>query len=109
VKGRYLYILPALMFAVFAVLQYNDPDAFFWMGIYTFIALANVLAMLDKLNYAVVGVGFAALLFLITSTFQSIEEWSFDSEEGREIFGLILGCNWMGLLGILKLYKDSSK
>lgn len=77
------------------------------MAIYGFVALSNVLALFNKLNYIVIGVGFMALLFFITAAFQAVEVWSFDSEEGREIFGLIIACNWMGFLGIVKLYNES--
>lgn len=31
---RYVYILLGLMMAAFAAVQYNDPDALFWMVIY---------------------------------------------------------------------------
>lgn len=88
-------------------MQYNDPDSLYWIGIYSFVALSSLLAMFDKLNYYIIGAGFLGLLLLITNAFQTVEDWTFDSEEGREIFGLIISCNWMGMLGIFKLYQKS--
>jgi len=37
-------IILALLFALFAIVQYNDPDPWLWMGIYAFIAIISGLA-----------------------------------------------------------------
>lgn len=106
-KTRWLYYIWALMFVVFAAVQYNDPDPFLWVGIYLFVACCNVLAALNKLHYGLIVAGFLGTLFLITSNFPPAELWGFDHEEGREIMGLIVSCNWMGLLGLVKLYNEA--
>ena len=106
-KKRWLYYIPALLFVVFAGVQYNDPDPFLWIGIYLYVAVANIMAALGRLPYSMVIAGFLGMLFLITSNFPAADLWGFDHEEGREIMGLILSCNWMALLGIFKLYKEA--
>lgn len=104
---RWLYYIPALLFVVFAGVQYNDPDPLLWVGIYLYVALCNVLAALDRLHYSLIVIGFLGTLLLITTTFPPADLWGFDHEEGREIMGLILSCNWFGLLGVFKLYKEA--
>ena len=81
----------------------------YYMGIYLFVAICNVSAAFNKLNYSTIVSGFSVLLFLITKDFPPIEKWGLATEEGREIIGLIISCNWMGFLGIVKLYNDAYK
>ncbi|MGB0431430.1 MAG: transmembrane 220 family protein [Bacteroidia bacterium] len=108
-QARHLYIIPALVFAVAAAFKFNDNDALYWIGIFSFLTLANILAAINKLNYTVIISGFLLFLFLITKDFPPIEKWGLTTEEGIEIISLIIGCNWMGLLGVLKLYNDAYK
>lgn len=105
--GKLLYYLFGLLFLVFAGLQYNDPDPLIWILVYLFPAICSVLAARGKLNYLVVGVGFLGYLFLLTQNFPSPEHLTFDHEEGREAFGLILCGNYVAILGIAKLYNES--
>jgi len=39
----------ALLFVIFAVVQYNDPDPWLWIIAYLFVALLFVLQIFDKL------------------------------------------------------------
>ena len=41
---RITNIILALLFTIFAVVQYNDPDPWLWIGIYLFMALISLLA-----------------------------------------------------------------
>lgn len=43
-----LYLALALVFLLFAALQYNDPDPIIWMAIYTAVALLFIMAGLGK-------------------------------------------------------------
>ena len=106
-KARHLYIIPALLFVVFAIFQWNDPDPIFWIPVYLYASACTFLALARRLTYLLVVVGFVGYLFLLTYNFPPIEHWTFDHEEGREAMGLIVCGNWVALLGIIKLYNDS--
>ncbi|MFK7981808.1 MAG: transmembrane 220 family protein [Saprospiraceae bacterium] len=41
---RITNIILAILFTIFAVVQYNDPDPWLWIGIYLFMALISALA-----------------------------------------------------------------
>lgn len=108
-KARFLFLIPALAFLVYAGFHISHAEWMYWVGIYLFVALCNGLAAFGKLNYTVIVSGFAVLLFLITKDFPPIEKWGVATQEGREILGLIVCCNWMGFLGVVKLYNDAYK
>lgn len=44
---RLVNITLALLFTLFAVVQYNDPDPWLWIGIYSLIAFISALAALE--------------------------------------------------------------
>ena len=62
---KYLNIVFALSFVLFAVVQWNDPDGMIWMAVYSGAALVSVLAFLGKISKSI-------LLSLMTITFLSI-------------------------------------
>lgn len=105
--GKALYYFFGLLFLVLAGLQYNDPAPLIWILAYLFPTICSVLAAKDKLNYLLVGVGFLGYLFLLTQNFPSPEHLTMKHEEGRKAFGLILCGNYVAILGIIKLYKES--
>ncbi len=41
---RIINIVLAILFTLFAVVQYNDPDPWLWIGIYLFMAIISGLA-----------------------------------------------------------------
>jgi len=41
---RITNIILAILFTIFAVVQYNDPDPWLWIAIYLFMALLSILA-----------------------------------------------------------------
>ena len=108
-KARHLYYIPAILFLAAGIFSLSYNDNLYWLGLYGFMSVVSVLAALKKLNYTVIITGFALLLFLITSNFPPIELWGLHTREGREIISLIVSCNWMGLIGVIKLYNDSYK
>ncbi|MCW3093099.1 MAG: hypothetical protein JWP81_4168 [Ferruginibacter sp.] len=118
---RVFNILFAILFALFAALQYNDPDPYLWMPIYLFGALLCYLSIRGKfypLMYAagllVYGIYAAILMFdadgliswwrnhnaeNITASMRAGTSWI---EETREFFGLVilmivLAINWWWL------------
>ncbi len=92
-----LGILFTILFILGAVLQYNDPDTWIWVGIYGVPALLSLLFVLDRLN-AYIAMFFGALaiigfIYLYPSDFQGFDLNDGDIvtvEMGREAFGLLI-------------------
>lgn len=87
----------ALLFAVGAVVQYNDPDSIMWIIIYLLAALISLAFALGKLNATIPLVfGVMALVgffFLYPTDFQGFDLNDGDIktvELGREAFGLLI-------------------
>lgn len=96
----------ALLFFVFAAVQYNDSDGFSWIFLYGYVAIMATLAVFGRYNLALLIpiITIFALYFVYLTP--SIIEWiaSNDSlvggtmsddkmyiERSREAFGLLLG------------------
>jgi hypothetical protein len=101
---RYVMIAMAAVLAGFAVLQYNDPDALIWIGLYGAAATTTLIALkslgesssvLDLLIY-----NDAALLYLIGAVWIWPADGSYwlESEEKRESLGLLITSAWMAFL-----------
>lgn len=95
---RIFAIVMALVFIVFAALQYNDPDPYIWIPIYLSVVLLLILGMNRKIGS---GLLFgAALVFLIGAIYMWPEHWEGVAlnngmktrfiEEGRESLGLAM-------------------
>jgi len=114
---KILNIVIALLFALFAVFQHNDPDGMVWAVIYGSIAVLAILAVLGKGHPdvtlgALILVGGLSLMHVPgTIEFFTNDDgigfsqgMSFEYgyiEEMRECFGLALGA--AGLFGVWKL------
>lgn len=86
-----------VFFAWGAIVQYNDPDALLWIGVYTIAAIVSLLFALDKLKYIVpliIGViCFIGFVYLYPANFQGFDLDDGDIrtvELGREAFGLLI-------------------
>ncbi|SNR39073.1 Transmembrane family 220, helix [Maribacter sedimenticola] len=102
----------AILFAVGAILQYNDPDAMLWVAIY-------VIAAAISLAFAVQKIGFKPLilmgifccvgfLYLYPSNFQGFDLNDGDIktvELGREAFGLLI----IGVVFLIFGFRVKSK
>jgi len=96
---RLFAIAMALVFLVFAGLQYNDPDPYIWIPIYLYLVLISVLVMNRKISQIVLFV--SALAFLIGAVYLWPAHWegvalkngmkTVNIEEGRESLGLGMG------------------
>lgn len=106
----------AFLFALSAVLQYNDPDPVLWILIYSYLTLVCILAILGKIRKYYLIVGTILLSVYAILLFPGVIDW-FNSgsqetilqgmdrkkpylEETREFFGLIIGLgviliNWI--------------
>lgn len=86
-----------VLFAVGAVLQYNDPDSLHWIVIYGVAALISLLFALNKIRYIiplVLGIlAFIGFVYLYPADFQGFDLNDGDIktvELGREAFGLLI-------------------
>ncbi|MEP2058646.1 transmembrane 220 family protein [Maribacter litoralis] len=86
-----------VLFAVGAVLQYNDPDSLHWIIIYGVAALVSLLFALNKIRYIiplVLGIlAFIGFVYLYPADFQGFDLNDGDIktvELGREAFGLLI-------------------
>lgn len=86
-----------VLFAVSAVLQYNDPDSLHWIIIYGVAALISLLFALNKIRYIiplVLGIlAFIGFVYLYPADFQGFDLNDGDIktvELGREAFGLLI-------------------
>ncbi|MFX0557691.1 transmembrane 220 family protein [Maribacter sp. CXY002] len=94
---KFIGIVFAILFALGAVVQYNDPDSLLWIIIYGFATVLSILFTLDKLKFIVpVVVGVLCLLgffYLYPTDFQGFDLNDGDIktvELGREAFGLLI-------------------
>ncbi|WP_176956164.1 transmembrane 220 family protein [Catalinimonas alkaloidigena] len=100
----------AVLFALFAVVQYNDPDALLWVLLYGLVAAVAVGAALGRHNAWGTGVLTAAYLLGVFYLAPSVLEWlSSDAslitgmsaermyvEESRECLGLLMAAVALG-------------
>ncbi|WP_047244822.1 transmembrane 220 family protein [Maribacter thermophilus] len=96
-----LYKIIGFVFMVFfawgAIVQYNDPDAFLWITVYTIAAIVSLLFALDRVKYIIpliLGViCFIGFVYLYPCDFQGFDLDDGDIktvELGREAFGLLI-------------------
>ena len=97
----------ALLFFIFAVVQYNDPDPWLWIVAYIFVAVQFILQIFQKLPrplllisiilFAILGMTFIPdFIDWMTAGFPTLVE-TMKAEQPyvefiREFFGLILIC-----------------
>lgn len=94
---KVLGYLFTVLFALGAVVQYNDPDSLLWIVIYAAAAIISLLFALNKLKMVVpfvLGiVCFIGFIYLYPSDFQGFDLNDGDIqtvELGREAFGLLI-------------------
>lgn len=106
---RLLSILFTIVFAGFAVVQFNDPDPLIWIGLYSFVALVNAMAIFSFFPKRSIILGLIVFSMGCVYLSPSLVEWigSEDSlitgmspdrmyvEESREFFGLLMALGTM--------------
>ncbi|MDC6389954.1 transmembrane 220 family protein [Maribacter sp. PR1] len=87
----------AVLFALGAVVQFNDPDSLFWIFIYAVAAIISIFFSLNKLKPVVpliIGTAcFIGFMYLYPTDFQGFDLDDGDIETvelGREAFGLLI-------------------
>jgi hypothetical protein len=108
---RYLALFFTVLFVLFALVQLNDPDPWFWTPVYLYPAVISFLVY--RGTYPVIATWIAAVAFLVAGIYwmpPNISEWigmeqeakSLQMgvpfiEEAREAMGLLLVAIAMGI------------
>ena len=102
----------ALLFTVFAIVQYNDPDPWLWIGIYLFIAILSGLAAIKIYPTWLIRIGLAGCVVGLGILLPDFIDWMNAGAESitesmqakkphieltREFLGLLLCTLVMGL------------
>ena len=120
---KFLYLFLAVLFAVFTGVQWNDPDAFWWMLFYGEISLLFGLAGMGRVvRPLILRIGLLTLvlgLYFLPGAFQFLtnqdgiafsegmsNEYSY-IEEAREFGGLLIA--FLSLLGLWMGTKESNE
>ncbi len=109
---RVLAGLFAILFAISAILQYNDPDAWVWILIWTLAATVSLAFVFDKVGVApplILGV-FCLLgfFYVYPDQFEGFEIGKGDIvniERGREAYGLLIMALVMFMIVFRLKYK----
>lgn len=117
-----IHITLAVLFALFALLQYNDPDPFLWMLVYFSVSIVAILKLyLRQINFKPLLMTLIIILGLFSLTYlpgvfdflqKPDKEELFGSmaykkpwiEETREFLGLLIAIG-----ALLYLRKDAPK
>lgn len=78
------HIVLAILFALFAYFQFNDPDAWLWIGIYGIMAVIAGLAATGRFYLPLIGVVALICLYTLLSTAPGV--WDYlTNQEGYTI------------------------
>jgi len=103
-------IIAVLLFLYAAVVQYNDPDPFLWIAIYVGVAGLSAAGIFER--YWPVPSAVLATLCLAGSAYLAFrvlgKQSLIDSEEGREMLGLLIVGIWSGILFVTGRGKGKS-
>ena len=105
---RFVYIGIALLFASFAVVQFNDPDPAIWVAAYFFAALVTIPPIFGR-HTPLPALGLAVYLVWSLSLIGAVDVNWIEIEEAREAFGLLLAALWMGVLLYIWVRRRSSR
>jgi hypothetical protein len=93
---RIFAILMAVVFVVFAVLQYNDPDPYLWIPIYLYAALLSVLYYRGRVSRTLLLV--SAALFLAGAIYMWPAVWEgVELQNGMKTANIEFGRESLGL------------
>lgn len=70
-----LNIVLSILFVLFAVVQYNDPDPWNWIIMYLYVAMICGFAIYQKYNQFLLGLGFGVCLFWMVDLFPDFLNW----------------------------------
>ncbi|MEM9650361.1 MAG: transmembrane 220 family protein [Bacteroidota bacterium] len=105
-----------VLFLVSAVVQYNDPDPWTWILIYSIAALVSVGFALGRISFRILlSLGimtFLGFIYTFPEKFEGFEIGGGDIkniEEGRESFGLLIISIIMFIYALRTRYLRASK
>lgn len=91
----------ALLFAVCAAVQYNDPDAAVWLLAYLAACSVSLLGALGRApRMASFALAALYLLWAVSLVPSILRSGELTAEQGREAGGLLLACAWMLVTGL---------
>lgn len=83
---KYLNLVFASIFLLFALVQFNDPDPLLWVALYGYTAAMFVMAYLGKLNKWALAVGVLVYFPLAAFYFPgNVSEWLAAEEQAKSI------------------------
>jgi hypothetical protein len=83
---RFLALFFAVMFILFAIVQYNDPDPAFWMAIYGYAALVSLMFFLRRFSLQATALGAIAYFILAIYYFPSnVGDWIHAEEQAKSL------------------------
>jgi len=89
----------ACVFAVFTLLQYNDPDRWLWISLYGYATLASVSAA--QATFPILGpIGLPLYLLLAAYWYPGSMTGGLATETIRETLGLLICAAWMGTITV---------
>ena len=91
---KFMNIVMFVLFVLSMLVQYNDPDPWIWIAIYSYGTIVTFFAIRDVYNlFAVIGaIGYVGGFFYLMP--DSFENW-YTTEVAREALGLLFVGVWM--------------
>jgi hypothetical protein len=77
-------VVLALLFALFTYFQFNDPDAWLWIGIYGLMTVIAALAATGRSYLPLIGITALACLYTLVTTAPGVWEY-LTNQEGYTI------------------------
>lgn len=95
--AKIVYLIVGILSALFAAVQYNDPDAILWIVIYLFVASIAFLGLKGKIQKQ--SLLLAAFIFILWGINQFPSEWEgvLLNEVGMKTINIELGRESLGL------------
>jgi hypothetical protein len=94
---KYLPIVLTVLFMLFVIVQYNDPDPFVWMIIYGFTSLSSLLVFFNRMSKTLLLIAMpfylAGAVYLWPGTYEGISMsmgYKPHIELARESLGLLI-------------------
>ncbi|MEM7180905.1 MAG: transmembrane 220 family protein [Spirochaetota bacterium] len=107
-----ILIVLTVIYIAFAAVQYNDPDPYFWIFLYAFIALLCILRIFTNRLSVVTSLGIVAysIIFIwrVSTMFELSQRDAYSMEELKEAGGLLLSCATLIFLHLSCRYKRTS-
>jgi hypothetical protein len=110
---RIFAIVMAVVYVVFAALQINDPDPYYWIPIYLYATLLSVLFYRGRVPNLLLWV--SAVVYLAGAVYMWPPHWegvalqhgmkTFNIEHGRESLGLGMCCLTLVIYGLYGLTR----